>query len=139
MSSSLGSEEQDVKGPVPPAVYVEPEVPDPFLIDDEGDALSDEERGQTASPAAASSVPLSISPSPSPAALSSKPLPSPFLSPNVNKDVPPPPLSDIDDDSDDEAPEISLPGLVVPTVFLPIPNVRQSFLSNQLTWWLSRS
>ncbi|EAU90505.2 hypothetical protein CC1G_00889 [Coprinopsis cinerea okayama7 len=122
MSSSLGSEEQDAQGPVPPAVYVEPEVPDPFLIDDEGDALSDEGREQTVSPAAASSVPLSISPSPSPAPLSSKPLPSPFLSPNVNKDVPPPPVSDLDDDSDDEAPELSLPGLVVPTVFLPIPN-----------------
>lgn len=121
--------------------------PDPFLVDDEGDALSSEEGSLSASASRQSALPttaahdvsLSISPSPSPlpADLSSKPLPTP-MNPNVNKDVPPPPVSD-DDEDEDEAPELYLPGLVIPTMFLPIPNVRRSFPSNHLTWWLSRS
>ncbi|KAJ2919555.1 hypothetical protein MD484_g859, partial [Candolleomyces efflorescens] len=43
------------------------------------------------------------------------------MTPNVNKDVPPPPISDSDDDEDD-IPDLYLPGLVIPTMFLPIPN-----------------
>ncbi|TFK29705.1 hypothetical protein FA15DRAFT_609812 [Coprinopsis marcescibilis] len=116
--------------------YTEPEVPDPFLIDDEGDALSDDDEekessasgsseGQAiASPAAADSVPLSASVSPSPLPLFAKPLPSilppAFNSPNINKDVPPRPIDDLDDD--DDVPEVSVPGLAIPTMFLPIPN-----------------
>lgn len=42
---------------------------------------------------------------------------------NVNKEVPPPPLSDTDDDEQDDTPDLYLPGLILPTMFLPIPNV----------------
>lgn len=122
-----------------PAVHVEEDVPDPFLVDDEGDALSSEDGSvpAPASPAPAQEVSLSLIPSPSPLP-SAQLSPRPLLSPNVNKDVPPPPVSDSEDD-DDDAPELYLPGLIIPTMFLPIPNVRHSFTSNLLTWWLSRS
>ncbi|KAJ7823022.1 hypothetical protein B0H13DRAFT_2681588 [Mycena leptocephala] len=101
----------------PPTVYVEPEVPDPFLIDDEDD--SDEDTGATPTEsqhtiAPAHEVPL-VPATPS----SPNPFGSPLQSPNRNKDVPPPPNSDSDED---EAPEIYLPGLCIPTMFLPIPN-----------------
>jgi hypothetical protein len=117
----------------PPTVYVEPEVPDPFLIDDEDD--SDEDTGATPTEsqhtiAPAHEVPL-VPATPS----SPNPFGSPLQSPNRNKDVPPPPNSDSDED---EAPEIYLPGLCIPTMFLPIPNVR-ALSPPLLLWWLSRS
>ncbi|KAJ7255526.1 hypothetical protein B0H12DRAFT_1016341 [Mycena haematopus] len=94
-------------------VYIEPEVPDPFLIDDEDDE-DDEDTGITPTESqhtiapAADQVPLD------------PPSPNPFGSPlNRNKDVPPPPHSDSDEE---DAPEIYLPGLCIPTMFLPIPN-----------------
>ncbi|KIK50603.1 hypothetical protein GYMLUDRAFT_234560 [Collybiopsis luxurians FD-317 M1] len=71
----------------PPEVYVEPQVPDPFLIDSDA---SDDEPEPTAPSATA----------------------------NLNKDVPPPPS----ESEEEDAPEIYLPGLVLPTMFLPIPN-----------------
>ena len=40
---------------------------------------------------------------------------------NVNKDVPPPPAHS--DSEDDAAPVLQLPGLTMPSMFLPIPNV----------------
>ncbi|KAJ7879904.1 hypothetical protein B0H14DRAFT_2707812 [Mycena olivaceomarginata] len=43
----------------------------------------------------------------------------PLQSPNRNKDVPPPPQSDSDEE---DSPELYLPGLCIPTMFLPIPN-----------------
>ncbi|KAJ7654415.1 hypothetical protein DFH06DRAFT_513816 [Mycena polygramma] len=100
----------------PPAVYVEPEVPDPFLIDDESDSDEDEATPTSQSQqtiAATDDVPL--------ASTSPNPLSSPFQSPppNRNKEVPPPPLSDSDEE---EAPELYLPALCIPTMFLPIPN-----------------
>ncbi|KAJ6619835.1 hypothetical protein B0H10DRAFT_2163687 [Mycena sp. CBHHK59/15] len=104
----------------PPTVYIEPEVPDPFLIDDEED--SDEDSGVTPTDsqhtiALAQEVPLAPAlptpSSPNPATGSS------LQSPNRNKDVPPPPPSDSDEE---EAPELYLPGLCIPTMFLPIPN-----------------
>ncbi|KAF8159461.1 hypothetical protein B0H34DRAFT_655232 [Crassisporium funariophilum] len=110
----------------PPTVYVEADTPDPFLIDEEGDALSDDEEDpssgavsqQTVSPA--HNVPLDLPPSPSPESSDIRPqgLASPL--PNLNKDVPPPPASESDED--EEAPELYLPTLIVPTMFLPIPN-----------------
>ncbi|KAF6761614.1 hypothetical protein DFP72DRAFT_879134 [Ephemerocybe angulata] len=105
-----------------PSVHVEEDVPDPFLVDDEGDALSSEDGSvpAPASPAPAQEVSLSLTPSPSPLP-SAQLSPRPLLSPNVNKDVPPPPVSDSEDD-DDDAPELYLPGLIIPTMFLPIPN-----------------
>ncbi|KAJ6581568.1 hypothetical protein B0H19DRAFT_930624 [Mycena capillaripes] len=101
----------------PSTVYIEPEVPNPFLIDDEDD--SDEDTGVTPTEsqhtiAAVDEVPL-VPPTPT----SPNPLASPLQSPNRNKDVPPPPQSDSDEE---EAPELYLPALCVPTMFLPIPN-----------------
>ncbi|KAF8892259.1 hypothetical protein BD779DRAFT_1610380 [Infundibulicybe gibba] len=100
--------------------HAEQDVPDPFLIDDE---MSEE--GSEETPVATVSepqhsivpvheIPLTV-PSPSPGA----PLSPTF--PNMNKDVPPPPQSDSDHD-DVAAPDLYLPGLVLPTMFLPIPN-----------------
>lgn len=105
----------------PPLQVIQPEVPDPFIIEDSEGALSE---GEGTSPvdeeiALAQSAVLS----PSEAAPS-------LLSPNLNKDVPPPPESD----AESEAPELYLPALTMPTMFLPIPNVRLS-LSYTLTWW----
>lgn len=129
----------------PPAPYIEPEVPDPFLIDDDESEDSEDddhaptqasESQQTISPAAHEiSLAAPQSPLPTSTAPVSPQPPSLLLSPNINKDVPPPP-SDSDPDEED-APEIYVPGLVIPTMFLPIPNVRRSF-SNNLTWWLQR-
>ncbi|KAJ2934848.1 hypothetical protein H1R20_g2259, partial [Candolleomyces eurysporus] len=124
-----GLESQDDSvfgGSVPvPTVHVEEEVPDPFLVDDEGDALSSEDGSasaprESASPAAAQEVSLSNTNTASPSPLPAPPSPLP-MTPNVNKDVPPPPISDSDDDEDD-IPDLYLPGLVIPTMFLPIPN-----------------
>lgn len=76
-------------------VYVEPEVSDPFLID------SDESDEEVEHPK--QDIPVS----------------SPTRIQNLNKDVPPPPS----DSEVEDAPEIYQPGLVLPTMFLPIPNV----------------
>ncbi|KAG6831100.1 hypothetical protein H0H92_012777 [Tricholoma furcatifolium] len=101
-----------------PAVYVEPDVPDPFLIDD--DASSEEEdatpSSQTPTP---SDIPLTLPPSP---LLSEAPAarPAELPSPSTEKAVPPPPTDSETDE--DEAPDLYLPGLLLPTMFLPIPN-----------------
>ncbi|KAJ6591504.1 hypothetical protein DFH09DRAFT_907373 [Mycena vulgaris] len=102
----------------PPAVYIEPEVPDPFLIDSDD---SDEENGVTPTESQHIIPPaheVSLTPA-NPAPSSPNPFGSPLQSPNRNKDVPPPPQSDSDED---DAPELYLPGLCIPTMFLPIPN-----------------
>ncbi|KAG6890323.1 hypothetical protein C0995_009530 [Termitomyces sp. Mi166 len=107
-----------------PAVYIEPDVPDPFLIDD--DASSEEAVVDDTEPPSQSivtltptEVPLTIPPSPEvaePQMSHTSGLPSP----NVNKAVPPLPAnSEIDED---EAPDLYLSGLLLPTMFLPIPN-----------------
>ncbi|KZT09985.1 uncharacterized protein LAESUDRAFT_722128 [Laetiporus sulphureus 93-53] len=46
----------------------------------------------------------------------------PASPPAAEKPVPPPPTTVEDDDEDDEEPELYLPGLTLPTMFLPIPN-----------------
>jgi hypothetical protein len=128
--------------PPPVIVLVEPDVSDPFLIDEEGDALSgggegEEEEASSADVSGTVSprdVSLSIPASASPSNISQ---PNLLLSPNINKDVPPPPSDS--EEEEEEVPDVHLPGLVLPTMFLPIPNVRRFFLSNQLTWWLPRS
>ncbi|KAJ7446747.1 hypothetical protein FB451DRAFT_1291373 [Mycena latifolia] len=100
----------------PPTTYIEPEVPDPFLIDDEDD--SDEDSAVTPTESQHTIAPAEeVSLAPAPA--SPNPLSSPLQSPNRNKDVPPPPQSDSDEE---DAPELYLPGLCIPTMFLPIPN-----------------
>ncbi|KAJ7429883.1 hypothetical protein B0H11DRAFT_1981672 [Mycena galericulata] len=114
-SSTPEEYEADPEEPMftsPPTVYIEPEVPDPFLIDDEDD--SDEENAVTPTESQQhdlAQIPLAPS--------SPNPFTSPLQSPNRNKEVPPPPLSDSDEE---EAPELYLPGLCIPTMFLPIPN-----------------
>lgn len=97
---------QDPSPPPPP--LVEPEVPNPFLIEDEDSDSTPEEELPS--------------------------LPSPII--NVNKDVPPPPPQ-LDSSDEEDAPDLYLPGLVLPTMFLPIPNVRRP-LSYLLMWWLPR-
>lgn len=79
----------------PPDVYVEPETPDPFLID--SDASDEEIQSNT------QELPVST--------------PTRLLTVH-NKDVPPPPS----ESEEEDAPELYLPGLVLPTMFLPIPN-----------------
>ena len=105
----------------PPPQVMEPEVPDPFKIEDSEGSFESE--GEGTSPAD-EEIALAQSAVLSPEAPPSLP------SPNVNKDVPPPPASETESD----APELYLPGLVMPPMFLPIPNVRLS-LSYTLTWW----
>ncbi|KJA28064.1 hypothetical protein HYPSUDRAFT_62454 [Hypholoma sublateritium FD-334 SS-4] len=111
----------------PPTVYVEPEAPDPFLIDEEGDEDSEGEEPQDSSAAVsqytvspAHNVPLDLSHSPSPDR-SSRQQPPASPRPNIYKDVPPPPSEESELD-DEEVPDLYVPSLVVPTMFLPIPN-----------------
>jgi hypothetical protein len=60
--------------------------------------------------------------------------PSPVLPP------PPAPAPGPDSDEDEEEmPDLYIPALIAPTMFLPIPNVRLSyFFKPVLTWWLSK-
>ncbi|PFH51779.1 hypothetical protein AMATHDRAFT_141723 [Amanita thiersii Skay4041] len=110
------SESMQVREP-----YVEPEVPDPFLIDEEGDALSEEERR-----AAEASVEVESQQNGTPSHEISLLPPeqseiapsSPAPSSNMNKDVPPVPSTE----SEQEAPELFVPALIAPSMFLPIPN-----------------
>jgi len=110
----------------PPPEDTEPEVPDPFLVDDSEEPLSDEDLGGSEKAAPVDEMPL---------AQPTTPITPASLAPNVNKAVPPPPPPDTDEDSDD-APDLYLPGLVIPAMFLPIPNVRRLSISYHLTWWL---
>ena len=122
----------------PPAVHVEPEVPDPFIVDDGSHDDSDSDDGAAehlavgntdGTPAAEDEI-----------ALAQSTILEPAAALNVDKPVPPPPdettgagttglaYDDDDDedeeeDEDDEPPELYLPGLILPTMFLPIPNV----------------
>ncbi|KAH9852648.1 hypothetical protein C2E23DRAFT_730367 [Lenzites betulinus] len=105
----------------PPAPVGEPEVPDPFLREPEGSsdevsvsALPEDTISPSATPAVEEVTLAAVEPS--------TPIPR---SPNVNKSVPPTPLpaaSDDEDEDEEEAPEFYLPGLTLPTMFLPIPN-----------------
>ena len=118
------------------------ETPNPFLVDDPEDPLSD-----PGSPSPAPVLPLdpgsllpetslSESVTLSPAPSSEPPLPAepaPQV-PAVDKPVPALPVVS-DTESEQEAPAVHLPQLVMPTMFLPIPNVR---INSYLTWWLTR-
>ncbi|KAG2075675.1 hypothetical protein BDR04DRAFT_1005179 [Suillus decipiens] len=102
---------------------LEAEVPDPFIVEGSEDALS--EGGHASSDMEAVSPDSeSVPPADEEIALAQSALASPsevppsIPLPNVNKDVPPPPPSD----AESEAPELYLPGLTMPTMFLPIPN-----------------
>ncbi|KAG6865157.1 hypothetical protein C0991_004767 [Blastosporella zonata] len=115
-------------------VYVEPNVPDPFLIDDEESSDEEDEEAKGAEEEAdvddtehSAQSTATLTPSEDPLILPPSPLPSdsePPTTPNislpssdVNKAMPPPPADD-----EDEAPDLYLPGLLLPTMFLPIPN-----------------
>ena len=141
----------------------EPEVPDPFLVDDPEDPVSEEEVQEHAelSPveddedndlapadeiALAQSVaelpPPPVTPASALISTEAHPLASTVL--QVNKPIPPVPsdtaapvASDASSSSEeeDEPPSLYISGLTVPTMFLPIPNVRL-FLFIPLTWWL---
>jgi hypothetical protein len=141
------------------SVYVEAEVPDPFLVDEEGDAMSEEEKEEHTQtretsvalpitplePPAAQEIALSGSTATSTAVSATSPVNSEasLKSPlNVDKDVPPPPSEETrqDDAQVEEVPDLFLPGLIIPTMLFPIPNVRQFFYSsNMLLWWLPKS
>lgn len=126
------------ESPGTPSQVLEPEVPDPFRAEGSEGALSEGENASSdlegASPDSESVHPadeeIALAQS---ALLTPSEAPPLIPSPNVNKDVPPPPVSD----TESEAPELYLPGLTMPTMFLPIPNVRLS-LSYTLTWWFHR-
>lgn len=108
----------------PPPVHVEPEVPDPFLVDDPESPQNN--AGVDHSIPISTEIPLA------------RPQTSPVLSPNIYKNVPPPPGHSSSIEDDDETPEINLPGLVVPNMFLPIPSVRLPPVAFHLFWWLRR-
>jgi hypothetical protein len=118
---------------------------DPFLVDDPEDPVSD-----LGSPSPAPAA-LPLDPGPllpdtspsesvtlSPAPTSEPPLllaePAPQAPPAVDKPIPALPVVS-DTESEQEAPAVHLPQLVMPTMFLPIPNVR---INSYLTWWLTR-
>jgi hypothetical protein len=132
---------KDMEGAFPSDLIItEPEVPDPFLVDEEGDALSEEERNatntleETVSESRTPAHEISLLPQEATTAAAEVPPFSP--SPAADKDVPPLPTTDSEKE---EAPELFVPALIAPSMFLPIPNVRRSFIYNHLTWYLSRS
>ena len=132
--SNLHEQDPSVSDPIQ-SVFIEAETPDPFLIDDEGDSPSEDEKAssdavsqQVVSPTQA--VPLDVPSSPK---VSAPQLQTPI--PNLYKDIPPPPS----ESEEEYVPDLYVPALIVPTMFLPIPNVRRLFSSNLLTWWLSRN
>ncbi|KAL4259902.1 Trafficking protein particle complex subunit 12 [Pleurotus pulmonarius] len=111
---------RDMEGPMdaeiptsPPRVYVEPPVPDPFLVDDPEDPMSEEEN--EASSASESSQVFTTMQS------EETLVKSPHPEPNKHLPSPPPPQPEEVEDQE-EAPTISLPALILPTMFLPIPN-----------------
>ncbi|KAK0202556.1 hypothetical protein DFS33DRAFT_1263546 [Desarmillaria ectypa] len=95
------------------SVYNHPDVPDPFLIDDDDEKSSNNDGSSQLSASRRSMMPAEEIP------LAAS-LASPSL--NINKDVPPPPPEVDTDPDEEEAPDLYLPGLVLPTMFLPIPN-----------------
>jgi hypothetical protein len=124
-----------------PPVQAEPYVPDPFFMDDVASSEEGDEDDQmpavSQSQSTITTQDVSLTHPTSPLAEHATPHTVSLPSPNVDKAIPPPPSSDTTDE--DEAPDLYLSGLLMPTLFLPIPNVRRSFSSNYLTWWLSRS
>lgn len=118
----------------PPPVLVEPEVPDPFLVDSEESSAEEGEAPGAASELASHEISLAQSQFIVPPAADAAP------APDVNKEVPPAPQPQSDsEDEDQEMPEFHLSALVSPTMFLPIPNVRfappKPFA--MLIWWLA--
>ncbi|KAI1793510.1 hypothetical protein LXA43DRAFT_1123281 [Ganoderma leucocontextum] len=100
----------------PPAPVGEPEVPNPFIEDSDAHSsdedvsiTSEEPRTGLVVAAAASEIELAPPEATPP-------------TPNVNKAMPPTPAVPSDDEDEEEVPELYLPALTLPTMFLPIPN-----------------
>ncbi|KAF8630143.1 hypothetical protein AX15_003096 [Amanita polypyramis BW_CC] len=131
VNEEVGKEEVEmVEDSFPPEstpsheLIAEPVVPDPFLIDEEGDTQSEEERKvakapeETVSDSQGTSTPaheISLLPQDTSAAVT----PSISPSPRVDKDVPPLPSTESEKE---ETPELFVPALIAPSLFLPIPN-----------------
>ncbi|RPD76400.1 hypothetical protein L226DRAFT_460848 [Lentinus tigrinus ALCF2SS1-7] len=93
----------------PPEPVGEPEVPNPFIEDP--DTSSDESSADSAHSAEIALAPPATVPTP--------------RTPDFNKSVPPTPVvaaAASDDEDEEDVPELYLPGLTLPTMFLPIPN-----------------
>jgi trafficking protein particle complex subunit 12 len=129
MSSPSAEFERGDSPPLPsvPPILVEPDVPNPFSLDDsdseEVSPVHDLERSlhlatfdSVHSSASATShvVPLE--------AVSPPQVSQSLISLNLNKDVPPPPSESESNESED-IPDIIEPGLIASAMFLPIPNV----------------
>ncbi|KAH9911879.1 hypothetical protein B0H21DRAFT_828887 [Amylocystis lapponica] len=128
-----------VAEPQPSSAVAEPEVPDPFIVDDPDDPLSEDEEDSEQRPpglsvddhhqAAADEIALAQS------TLSPSAATEPLPSPNLNKSIPPPPQPVSDDEDEEDTPDLYLPGLTIPTMFLPIPNTDP--LTTLLTKYIS--
>lgn len=147
---TLDSKEADeMRTESPPSALVEPDVPDPFVVDDGDDDEDDneshldneDERQMIAgpgvleedeTPAAEDEIALAQSTILEPPPNLDKPVPPTPIDTeqSVGSDSGPKPAYDDDADDndedesseDDEPPELYLPGLILPTMFLPIPN-----------------
>ena len=118
----------DPADPVQPPVN--PQEVDPFFRDDEISSSDD-------STVSSSSAHLQL-PATTDIALTTPPPDRTVKPPQA---IPPPSVSapgpDSDED-DEEMPDLYIPALIAPTMFLPIPNVRLSYFKPVLTWWLSK-
>ncbi|KAI0075299.1 hypothetical protein K474DRAFT_1428020 [Panus rudis PR-1116 ss-1] len=145
--------EESSMGEERPEPVAEPEVPDPFLVDDPEQPLSSEEEEEES---LAVSSGDDDTPADEIALAQSTILETPVATASVNKPVPPtpspePPVSSQQSSRDDEssssseeedsAPDLFLPSLILPTMFLALPNVRICLpvFASPLTWWLTRS
>lgn len=128
LSPSPMSHEHAPEVTSPPPTVMEPAVPDPFILDDPEDPMSEGDSEGS------KSVPEEIS-------LTSAVAPTPTAE-RVNAELPPLPSratpSPDSEEEEEETPDMYLPALTAPTMFLPIPNVRLS-LFKPLTWWLSKN
>jgi hypothetical protein len=157
-SYTEGVHESEMVSGTPPSVLVEPEVLDPFIVDDEeDDEDGDDEQNSPRSHSQLRNT-LTISADgdegETPAAEDEIALAQSTIlesSLNLDKPVPPPPSEAVEagelgidtpevsrlayndegsdgneseSEDDVEPPELYLPGLILPTMFLPIPNVR---------------
>jgi len=142
-SPSMASDEHTPTALSPPPTIVEP---DPFLVDDAEDSMSEEESTNTiSSPHSPGHSPAAEEISltqPSTSSLPSSPLSNPVAERSGEAPLPPLPSkaapSPDSEDDEEETPDLYIPALTVPTMFLPIPNVRFS-LFKPLTWWLSKN
>lgn len=149
-ATEQAEDSSEMRSETPRSALAEPEVPDPFIVDD-GEDDDDEDKElepaklalevgageEEETPAAEDEIALAQSIILDPSIL------------NVDKPVPPPPTQQVqakiqntgvnevsglayddgdededDEDEDEEPLELYLPGLILPTMFHPIPNVR---------------